>query len=55
MSESPVSKRASLDRLRDISKQRSIRRPLQVEPQIRLVEREEYELVPPKIEWPIPN
>ena len=44
-----MTKRVSVDRLRDISKQRSIRRPLLGKPEPRLVEDQ------PKfpVEWPI--
>jgi hypothetical protein len=48
-----VKKRPSVERLRDISKQRSIRRPLLGEPEIRLVESERDPLG--KVEWPIRN
>jgi hypothetical protein len=44
-----MTKRVSVDRLRDISKQRSIRRPLSMQPEIRLVDDE----VEAKPEWPI--
>jgi hypothetical protein len=44
-----MSKRVSVDRLRDISKQRSIRRPLAIQPEIGPVE----EGAAPKLEWPI--
>jgi hypothetical protein len=44
-----MTKRVSVERLRDISKQRSIRRPLAMQPEIRLVENE----AEAKAEWPI--
>jgi hypothetical protein len=44
----------SLERLREISKQRSIRRPLLVPVPIDGVrDHEEYE--PTKVEWPVPS
>jgi len=51
-----VTKYGSLNRLRDISKQRSIRRPLLVQPDLRLVEDDEPKDNQPKPrdeEWPI--
>ena len=44
-----MTRRVSVERLRDISKQRSIRRPLLVQPELRLVEDEPM----PPVEWPI--
>jgi hypothetical protein len=48
-----MKKRVCVERLRDISKQRSIRRPLLAEPEIRRVESEGDPLA--KVEWPIRN
>jgi hypothetical protein len=47
-----MSKRVSLDRLRDISKQRSIRKPLAGAPQWHLAENQEEASVE-KVEWPL--
>ena len=44
----------SLTRLRDISRQRSIRRPLLVPLPIPGVE-DAGDAVPTKVEWPVPN
>nr|NUR36851.1 hypothetical protein [Sphingomonas sp.] len=49
-----MTKRASLDRLSDISKQRSIRRPILVPLPIEGVE-DRPEARKTKVEWPIPN
>jgi len=49
-----MSKPASLGRLRDISKQRSIRRPLLVPVPIDLVD-DRADVAITRIEWPIPN
>jgi hypothetical protein len=49
---SAMTKRVSLDRLRDISKQRSIRRPVHVKID-RMEDRDE--LPTAKVEWPIPS
>lgn len=49
-----MSRTASLERLRDISKQRSIRRPILVPLPIEGV-RELGDIPPTKVEWPIPN
>jgi hypothetical protein len=45
---------ASLSRLRDISKQRTIRRPLLVPLPIEGVE-DQGDLPPTKVEWPVPS
>jgi hypothetical protein len=49
-----MSRPASLERLRDISKQRSIRRPILVPLPIDGVE-DRGDAPPTKIEWPVPN
>ncbi|HEX8937690.1 MAG TPA: hypothetical protein VF776_05430 [Sphingomicrobium sp.] len=49
-----MSRPASLERLRDISKQRSIRQPILVPLPIDGV-RELGDAPPTKVEWPIPN
>ena len=49
-----MSKRTSLDRLQDISKQRSIRRPILVPLPIEGVDDSE-DLPKTKVEWPVPN
>jgi hypothetical protein len=46
-----MTKRASVHRLRDISKQRSIRRPLLAQPELGLTEAQDDPL--PNEEWPI--
>ena len=47
-----MSKRASLNRLRDISKQRAIRRPILVPLPIEDVE-DRPDAKPTKVEWPV--
>jgi len=49
-----MTKRASLDRLCDISKQRSIRRPRLVPPQSDRLQRA-VDVADVEVEWPIPN
>jgi hypothetical protein len=49
-----VSKPTSLDRLRDISKQRSIRRPILLPLPIEGVD-DSLDMVKTKVEWPVPN
>jgi hypothetical protein len=49
-----MTKRSSLDRLKDISKQRSIRRPILVPLPIEGVE-DQADLPRTKVEWPVPN
>jgi hypothetical protein len=49
-----MSRPASLERLRDISKQRSIRRPVLVPLPIAGVE-DRGDMSPTKVEWPIPG
>jgi hypothetical protein len=50
-----MSKPASLSRLREISRQRSIRRPILVPLPIEGVEDTADDFVPTKVEWPVPN
>lgn len=49
-----MTKRMSLDRLKDISKQRSIRRPILVPLPIEGVE-DKPDAARTKVEWPVPN
>ena len=49
-----MTKRSSLDRLRDISKQRSIRRPILVPLPIEGVD-DSLDAPKTKVEWPVPN
>jgi hypothetical protein len=49
-----MTKRTSLDRLRDISKQRTIRRPVLVPLPIEGVD-DSDEVPKTRVEWPLPN
>lgn len=49
-----MTKRTSLDRLKDISKQRSIRRPILIPLPIEGVE-DRPDAPRTKVEWPVPN
>jgi len=50
-----MTKEVPLGRLRDISRQKSIRRPILVPLPIEGVEERDDDFEPTKVEWPVPN